>query len=324
MSDLKSNIFNDFLQLQQVENSIKNLNNYIWPVYNNSIDFEQFTKDIYEVFFQYFGIYPPSPMILVNAENEVSLKFYRVRPLEDFTDLSLITEYSYPPINNVVHRRCNFPKKPVFYSSNNPYTSIKEVVRESETNNETIYLLSAWEINKKCSIRVVPYLFQNLPLENEYKKLGAHALEEFKRVLEKEKQLNESQINGCKLYLQFLASKFIEDNHNISAALAHSILYANINLRADIFIYPSIMTDLKTVNMAIHPNFVDQNMELKRIYSIKVKKTDDKFLIGEISIRNYAEVKDGVIIWRNSDVNDKDFWEFSKDDFHRDTSNTKL
>src|SRR5690606_6651130 len=102
---------------------------------------------------------------------------------------------------------------------------------------------------------------------------------------------------------------------SISASLAHRTLNAKHNLATDILMYPSVQTKYKGVNMAIHPNFVDNMMRIQRFYLIEVKKYNIDKNQFEISISKYADIVKNRIKWRDVIPDDKIYREYFKKDF---------
>ena len=70
--------------------------------------------------------------------------------------------------------------------------------------------------------------------------------------------------------------------------------------------------------MAIHPNFVDNNMRLERIFSIKVKSMDYEKGRCEVVIDKYADLNFNVIMWKNLSPEDEKYKEYLKQDFAYD------
>jgi hypothetical protein len=157
---------------------------------------------------------------------------------------------------------------------------------------------------------------KHLPDQNYYKLFGKWAIDRIHTLFNG--KLSDSQIEGQKAYLAFLVSAFVTDNYSLSATLVHSILYAPHNYSADIFIYPSIITGLKSINMAIHPNFVDNNMRLERVFSVKVKSIDIESGRCEVIIDKYADLNFNVIMWKDLSQEDEKYKEYIRVDFAYD------
>ncbi|MFZ3274115.1 MAG: RES domain-containing protein [Lutibacter sp.] len=228
--------------------------------------------------------------------------------------MDLFSEHSYPPINFVSFGRCNFPKYPVFYCSNNPMTALMEVVRENNYKDKK-YCISKWEIiQSEDKLAFQTFLQTDLHSENDFnllKKVETEQLNEpFKNKLDKER------INGIIELLKFLQSTFIKDkDYSISASLAHRTLYAKHNFATDILLYPSIQTKYKGVNMAIHPNFVDNNLRLKRLYIVQLENIDINSGKFETTFSKYATIDKNVLMWKNLKDDNNEYKKILLEDF---------
>lgn len=285
-----------------------------WLEFNNGSDIESHIKTITDKLGDFFNIIPD--LLYIHHENtEFPFNFFRARPSDTFSDRHLISEYKYTPINLTTGiQRCNFPHKPVFYCSNDVGTAIMELIRNQPFNKERNYLVSKWIKEPNIKTKIVPFLFNKLPEQNYYRILGDKALSSIPDIFQK--NLNKSQVKGLRLYLQFLSEAFLTENYSLSASLAHRILYANHNYRADMFVYPSVQLDHKSVNIAIHPNYVDTCMKIERIYSINVEKIDKKKGEFKIIINKYAEVENSRIVWKSLNIEDLEYQKSVRKDFN--------
>src|SRR5438128_690955 len=103
---------------------------------------------------------------------------------------------------------------------------------------------------------------------------------------------------------EYFSSLFIKDsNRTISSFLAHNYIYES-PFGNTLFMYPSIKAKHANVNFAVHPNFVDEMMELAQIYRVRVNSIEDidsktiKFsfeLCNEIAIKSKTK-----IIWTST------------------------
>ena len=119
--------FTDFPNLSQVRESISKLIEIGFPKYEKNIEVNSFVKNISKLLTNEFGILLNTFQYLKNKDFNFSI--YRVRELDSFSNLNLFREHSYPPLNIVGMGRCNFPKYPVFYCSNDAMTALIEVAK---------------------------------------------------------------------------------------------------------------------------------------------------------------------------------------------------
>lgn len=198
------------------------------------------------------------------TEIDYTVPIYRAR-IKDFTNLTDIKELTYLQKENCKKTgRANVPYHPVFYGSFNPNCAIKEVRIENE---EIVLSEWQWKKNTNLKIKLFAKTDHNVPL-NRY---GIKNIEDYITGFEKarghpikENSLFSSMISNtnhcCDLFL-------IENDYFASAVLAFEELYrTRISTceNVDAIIYPSIkMHD--DVNIAIHPEVVDNYLELKKI-----------------------------------------------------------
>lgn len=125
-------------------------------------------------------------------------------------------------------------------------------------------------------------------------------------------ELSHEELESMREVLKFLSRLFVEDNYVASSYIAHSHLYAPHNLRADVFIYPSIQTDLHMINFAIHPNTVAHKMVLNKIYYLSASefaylKTSSTANF-KFSFHQYATNENSVLMWKEfDDTNAEEF-----------------
>ncbi len=299
---------------EEVLNGIKILSTYQWPTFDNTTSIEQHIKIITNKLTECFNIIPDL-MYIHDGKSHLPANLFRARALETFMDTSLISEYSYKPINLTTEiQRCNFPFKPVFYCSNDAGTALLENIKAQPLLQNKRYLVSKWIITNDLNTKIVPYLYGDLPEENAFKLFAEKALNAIPIIFQQ--KLSDDQVLGLRMYLDFLATAFTTNGYSLSATIAHRLLYSEHKLRTDLFLYPSIQTDKRSINIAIHPNYVDTNMRLVRIYSIEVKDIDQENLHLLFKIDKYAEINNCIIEWKNIDPNDKNYQDSVKEDFN--------
>ena len=308
----------DYLKkILTLENSIKaknKLQNFIWPKFGEfeNTNIKKFKKKIFSIIYKEYKVQRNT--IKNHKCKDLNLSFFRVRELSSFTDLNAFSEHSYPPINLTKMGRCNFPKNPVFYCSNDPGTSLMEVIRENNFEKKQ-YCISRWKIRKNDNeLLFENYLRIDLPKENVFKDLNKNVYDQIKEAFAG--KISESQIKGTIKYFEFLDESFINDNsYSLSATLAHESLFKEHLSRTDILAYPSRQSYYKGVNFAINPNFVDNNMYVDRFYVIDVNhisKNKDRY---SINFQNYGIVMKNLIHWKKIIEKDEKFEKFVKSDF---------
>lgn len=234
-----------------------------------------------------------------HESNIFPFKFYRVRKEEKRFNNSLISEYSHPPayISNYI-QRANLPYHPVFYCSDNPATAIAEAVKNvDKINPKDIYYLSEWEFKPDIKFILSPFIFGNLNENSFYKFWSESNLIKLKKTLEDE-GASEAFDSFSEIF-RFLSNLFVyENSYVVSSVLAHGHLYANHNLRSDLFVYPSVQLDRSSVNYAIHPNAVSEKLKLNKVFKMKFDEIDKNSGI-KFQIINFGQNINSVIMWNS-------------------------
>lgn len=301
---------------EAVLKSIDKLNKMSFPKFKNGDDVNEFVEQISNILLDEFG-FILSPKQVFNT-NEFLSSFFRVRELDSFTNIDLIREHSYPPIDFVRMGRCNFPNFPIFYCSNNPMTALLEVVRDFK-RSEKKYCVSKWELipsNEKMVFE--NFLQMDLPEDNRLSIIGERIRNHISTPFEESlnKKLDKEQEEGLFEYLKYLDNSFIRDNdYSLSATLAHKSLYVNHNYRTDVLMYPSVQTLSKGMNLAIQPNFVENNLKLTRLYVLNFEKYNSMNGKVSVTLSKYAEVEKNVVMWENIKPKDEKYNKLIKEDF---------
>ena len=139
------------------------------------------------------------------------------------------------------------------------------------------------------------------------------------------------QIDGCDEMQKFFSRIFQNDErYSISSFIAHRHMYNEIDVpldrpelqfRADVLIYPSIRMDKKSINYAIHPNFVDEKMSLNTVYKIRMQEI--YFKNGnphgfKFSFDEYAVNDKSRLVWLKVNPEHTFFKQRLKEDFPKE------
>jgi hypothetical protein len=227
----------------------------------------------------------------------------------------LISEYSYPPINLTKLGRCNFPNSPVFYCSDNPMVALMETVRENDFTGK-VFCLSKWNLIPSENKFVLEHFLRGgLHSDNPFNIIIDNELNQLKEQFKKD--WNEDIEKGFLVLQEFLHETFINDNnYGLSATLANRTIFAPHNMATDILLYPSVQTKYKGTNMAVNPNFVDQQMQLKRLYLVKLNELDLESGQFNISFtKSYGIVNKNRIEWKNIGPENEEYKSMILEDF---------
>lgn len=304
--------YNKFPSLKKVNEAINKFKAVGFPEYqtNNSVD--DYIKKI-DILITEELEYFPNLMSVHNEGNDLDLVVYRVRPIDSIQNINLFSQHSYPPSNVAPFGRCNYPKFPVFYGSNNPMISLLEVARESGGENKK-YCISKWKVNPGIKLILQSFMQMSLPKGNNFKTFQER---QRKRVNEPfQNNLSDDQCDGLLRLLQFLDESFINDkDYALSASLAHRVFYPPHNLKTNLLLYPSVQSRFAGLNFAIHPNFVDNEMKVERFYIMELKSYDPNTRKIIVSITDYKEIKPNEGLWKNVNPDDPNYLKMVKEDF---------
>lgn len=296
----------DFPTLQEIQEAIKRLKKASFPTFSEGMNIYDYVNEVSDILSKEFGF--QLNIIQPFKQRKFSLKFFRVRELESISNIDLFREHSYPPINQTKMNRCNFPEYPVFYCSDNAFTALLETAREYGNNGKK-YCISRWEIEKTDNELVFQTFLQTeLSPANHFNNLRDNIMERIGEPFYKEfgERMGKDKEDGLIEYLRYLDGCFINDtNYSLSASLAHRALYPDHNIPTDILMYPSVQTKFRGVNMAIRPNFVDQQMRIKRVYVVELNKYDPIAGKVNVTIFRYADVVKNKFIWNEVNPDDE-------------------
>lgn len=304
--------YSNYPTLKQAQESIARLNQIQWPKYNETLTTDNFIETVQKIIFEEFEFLPN--LLRIFKPKQFPLPFFRVRPMDTFTNIDLFTEHSYPPINIVNFGRCNFPKSPVFYCSNNSLVSLLEVVRENEYKKKN-FCISSWElIDNEDDFVFQSFMHTEVDEGNSFSLLKKAEIEKINEPFEN--SLSEDQQLGFLEFIKFLHDSFINDKiYSLSATLAHRTLFFKHQLSTDILMYPSIQTRFKGVNMAINPNFVSSSMKLKRLYIVDLDEIDLTAGKFQMNIKKYATANRNGFDWKNVEPDSEDYKNLVLKDF---------
>lgn len=302
----------EFPSLERVRLAIQKLQRNGFPKYEDGENVAAFVKKIIDPITAELEIFPN--YLLQLKPKEFPFGIFRAREITQNSNLDLFAEHSYPPPMITKLGRCNFPKYPVFYSSNNPITALAEAVRESDYTKKK-FCISSWEIIDSDEILIFESFLQTeLHPKNQFSLLAEMLLKKLNDPFEE--KLDDDRKKALAEFMNYVDSQFINDKtYSFSASLAHRQLYANHNFCTDILMYPSAQTLMQGVNLAISPNFVDNHMRIKRFYILELESFDRVSGKFNVSFTKYGEILKSVVFWRDIDPDDEKYKRFFEEDF---------
>jgi hypothetical protein len=271
---------------------------------NGDFDYETIKKE-------YFNNLKFLPNLL-SPEGKWGSFLYRASIVdEEKLDITDIDTFSFPkPIYCTSKGRCNLKNFPVFYAS----IDIDTALREKRKNNDkplekgdTVYI-SYWKLKEHINIKYAQFIFSNnIELGTLIKQLNEsnHSkLEILSHCYSNEKQESFKYLNNK------LSDFFLSNNYNLSSFISHNILYENSKdapIKADAILYPSLQAGYNSLNLAIHPDFVINNLELVRVNKINFIEFVNKGAFATLEQVGIPD-KSKKIVWNSL------FFSFDKSD----------
>jgi hypothetical protein len=281
-----------FKTIEETVKSIAKLRLVEWPTFDSVHNIELFIKEVECILFSEFDYLPSA----IRKNKKFGLPIFRARELSKEFNIDNPIQHSYPPANFVKLGRCNFPKNPVFYGSINPLTALREVIRDNSYSSKT-YCITKWSVSSNIeeissqSILQIP-----LPPNNQFTMLKDDERNKVKGIFGR--NLSDSQVNGIISYWEFLHEIFTsKDSYSLSATLAHKTLYSENAARADILMYPSLQSESVACNFAIHPNFVDNHMNIEWAYIVELLNYEVSTGRFDLSVKQFGRIENNRFIW---------------------------
>lgn len=242
---------------------------------------------------KYFDLAVLLPQIIAyqNPEKFNNHRLFRVRLNinEESEDLSLIQTYSYPPtIICTENGRANIKGRSVFYCSNDPTAALLE----SRPNIGDIAFVSIWKPIVNRQVKIAHCLPVNLEPSNHW---NVMALEAWRYTIdyytEKAKEKNQHFIELNK----FIAERFVNEKkpYYLTSWLSNEILCGKY--WRDLILYPSIATNSKYCNMAIHPNFVNNYLKFEQVIRVKIADTSIEQIA--FNMARVGKINNNAIEW---------------------------
>lgn len=238
--------------------------------------------------------------------------FYRARTFDSFQknnkediendNYFLPKSFSYTPKDITTLGRANLNKFPVFYAASNILVAEMEMKK-----NETLKFISCWKSTKELNI--IPYINNIVSLNKDAK--------EIKENLEKgsRDQFGHNISEVRNLLNEFNQKEFSKEithanEYKYSAWNSYRYLYElRESVKIDAIAYPTIINPSKGTNFAIHPEFIDNYMELECVYLINYQVYNQNNKIA--GFRNILKIgipNENVIFWRNLTKDEKEYF----------------
>jgi hypothetical protein len=313
VNDLTPQDAKSIFTFDQIIAGVEKLKTFQWPKFNQEESIEDFSEKINRILTANLGAFPS--LVTPTPQEKVNFSIFRAREVDQIKNDQLFTEFSYPPLSFTSMGRCNFPNHPVFYASNSPLVAMLEVLREPDFMAKKLYLSSWSIIPNKDIFYFESFLRSGLTEKSLYNNFNINLEQRIGKTFKE--FASQDQILGIIEYLRFVDEQFISDEtYSVSASLAHRRLYAKGNFGSDMIMYPSVQSKGNDANLAINPNFVENNMRLNRVYIVSLKDHDLQNNKYSMTFHRFGEVNKNSILW-NDDLTDENFKKAIAKDFGR-------
>lgn len=222
------------------------------------------------------------------------LTVFRVRAEKtiDLTkeDLSLIRTYSYPNSSICQNNgRANIKYKTVFYCSDNQITALAE----SNLEVGDIAYLGVWKNYSDREVNYATYISTDIPEKNVWYSKG---IDIYKQSVDYAKKYTKDKFEHLAYLQKFFSDIFLIERkpYSLSSWIANNLLY-EYNM-VDFIVYPSFATKHYSCNLAIHPNYVENNLKLDCVFKMLITgKTEESM---NFSLQKSGKLMGTAINWK--------------------------
>jgi hypothetical protein len=206
------------------------------------------------------------------------LKLYRVRviPSGSEEDLNKVSTFSYPPAEFAkTYQRANVPGHPVFYGAFDGKTAFEEI---RYNGNEKIkkgdkVFFSEWRVKAESRYSLAHLTLPTLTGEQHMlSALNQRIYSEMHRIFSSEEEFF---AKTQKFLFQSMSELFLFGSYLQSGIIAHQIIYDTPEVRGikiNGVIYPSCSNNFRSANVALHPEFVDEHLQLESIRQVSFEE----------------------------------------------------
>jgi RES domain len=217
------------------------------------------------------------PALIYDSKSD-EFTIYRItKPWNNF-DRNNPNSYSYNP-NPKKNGRAHLVDFPVFYGSIDPFTAFTEMKDSLEVNE--IFYLSRWKIKFKSETRVHTLII-NSSTTNSKHFLNPVIKQIHEGLKGMVKNIPNEFEEGYIYAIEKMGDLFTtrgDVNYHITSAYSHEMLYEykNKDVNIPILLYPSVENSLNSINWAIHPSIIDNDiMKMHDVFELSLKENNSK------------------------------------------------
>jgi len=244
-------------------------------------------------------------IMLPNASHTIkkdifnSQAFWRTRKnVFENEDITKLSTFSYPPTCSV-NGRANLKSQSVFYCSNSRIAALFE----SRPKVDEIIYLTEWGAICDRDVKIRFLLSETLSEKNPLHGLMLRHIEEIKGFA---KLYGMEKAIQLEMITRFLGNSFVTETapYAFTSWLANEILFGSTPV--DVLYYPSISTKQINCNIAMPPNFTDQNLNAKRVFKMHILEQTEKIIRPNIIA--VGEVYNKDVVWRETTDEDLNYF----------------
>lgn len=228
-------------------------------------------------------------------------KFFRARIISPNSteDLSNPNTYSYPPIANTTsYQRANVPGFPVFYAALDAHTALEEVRKNGINPIESgdIIFLSEWRLKGQAEISLKYLTLPEIIEEDQlYSKLTKKVYKELEGLFA---EMGINHVKFQSALFERISRLFLGGNYFQSSIIAYYIMFMTPKLegiKIDGIIYPSCSNNFRSVNCALNPEFVNDNLELVGVCKLRFNEFSN--FGANVSNTYSGTFKNNKVLW---------------------------
>ena len=228
------------------------------------------------------------PLPHINWPMDKSWAVIRARFVDETKeDTTNPSTFGAPPPQYTSLGRANLVNHPVFYGSFDSRTAMHEI----KVDIDTECYVSLWKF-KKDTPHVTTFL-SSVDEKNDLSELQKKIPKRVPKGLK-----GGYTTSSLSLGLKLRANAFTESNYEFTSKIAHGIIYHS-NAKSQGLIYPSVI-DPYRCNIALHPDYVTDNMECVRVYKMVWSAA---FIFRVLS---RGTLKDNKIVWEETGTYEMD------------------
>jgi hypothetical protein len=280
--------YTELTKFSSIEDLENNLNRLI-QLDKSELSQEEIRKLIFDHAIILPNHYSVLPKEVINKLTVFRVRAEKTMDLEK-EDLNLIRTYSYPNSANCLSNgRANIKYKTVFYCSDNQVTALAE----SNLEIGDIAYLGVWKTFADRDANYATYISTNIPAKNVWYNKGVDI---HKQSTEYAKKYSNDKFEYLVRLQNFFSEIFLTEKkpYSLSSWVANNLLYGyNI---VDFIVYPSFGTNHYSCNMAMHPNYVENNLKLDCVFKLLITgKTGESI---NFNVQKFGKLSKTSIIWK--------------------------